>query len=80
MRNHGRLRLAAEVVPWRRLRWPVGTRWFLFPLLGGDPSSNNLSWPWVAGWFSSKPCLFKRSNRERCGVVRSGRLGCAVGA
>ncbi|MFM8276378.1 MAG: FAD-binding domain-containing protein [Cyanobium sp.] len=67
LHNHVRLWLAAYVVHWRRVRWQAGARWFLRHLLDGDPASNNLSWQWVAGCFSSKPYLFNRSNLERFG-------------
>ena len=67
LHNHVRLWLAAYVVHWRRVRWQAGARWFLRYLLDGDPASNNLSWQWVAGCFSSKPYLFNRSNLERFG-------------
>jgi len=33
--------------------------------LDADIASNNLSWQWVAGTFSSKPYVFNRENLER---------------
>lgn len=65
LHNHARLWLAAYIVHWRRVRWQAGARWFLTHLLDGDPASNNLSWQWVAGVFSSKPYFFNRENLER---------------
>jgi deoxyribodipyrimidine photo-lyase len=65
LHNHARLWLAAYTVHWRRVAWQAGARWFLQHLLDGDPASNNLSWQWVAGTFSSKPYLFNRANLER---------------
>ncbi|MFV9505603.1 MAG: FAD-binding domain-containing protein [Oscillochloridaceae bacterium umkhey_bin13] len=65
LHNHARMWLAAYVVHWRRIAWQVGASWFLQHLLDGDPASNNLSWQWVAGTFSSKPYFFNRANLER---------------
>lgn len=70
LHNHARMWLAAYVVHWRRVRWQAGARWFLEHLLDGDPSSNNLSWQWVASSFSHKPYIFNRSNLERYGAGR----------
>ena len=63
--NHARMWLAAYVVHWRRVHWRVGARWFLEHLLDGDPSSNNLSWQWIASSFSQKPYIFNRQSLER---------------
>jgi deoxyribodipyrimidine photo-lyase len=65
LHNHARLWLAAYLIHWRRVAWQAGARWFLTHLLDGDPASNNLSWQWVAGTFSSKPYFFNRENLER---------------
>lgn len=65
LHNHARMWLAAYIVHWRRIAWQAGARWFLQHLLDGDPASNNLSWQWVAGTFSSKPYFFNRTNLER---------------
>jgi deoxyribodipyrimidine photo-lyase len=70
LHNHARMWLAAYVVHWRRVRWQAGARWFLEHLLDGDPSSNNLSWQWVASSFSHKPYIFNRDNLERYGAGR----------
>jgi len=65
LHNHARMWTAAYLIHWRRVRWQAGARWFLQHLLDGDPASNNLSWQWVAGTFSSKPYFFNRENLER---------------
>jgi deoxyribodipyrimidine photo-lyase len=65
LHNHARLWLASYVVHWRRVRWQAGAAWFLRHLLDGDAASNNLSWQWVAGTFSSRPYIFNRENLER---------------
>jgi deoxyribodipyrimidine photo-lyase len=49
----------------RRIRWQAGARWYLGYLFDGDPSSNNLSWQWVAGTFSADPYIFNRENLDR---------------
>lgn len=65
LHNHARLWLAAYIIHWRHVQWQTGASWFLTHLLDGDPASNNLSWQWVAGTFSSKPYFFNRENLEK---------------
>ena len=55
LHNHARMWMAAYVVHWRKVHWKAGADWFLEHLLDGDPSSNHLSWQWVASSFSHKP-------------------------
>jgi deoxyribodipyrimidine photo-lyase len=80
--NHARMYVASYVVHHRRVRWQAGARWYLAHLLDGDPSSNNLSWQWVAGTFSADPYIFNRENLERytdgryCGVCPLAASGC----
>jgi deoxyribodipyrimidine photo-lyase len=62
LHNHARMWMAAYVVHGRRVKWQAGARWFLSHLLDGDEASNNLSWQWVAGTFSSKPYIYNREN------------------
>jgi deoxyribodipyrimidine photo-lyase len=62
LHNHARMWLACYVVHARRVRWQAGAEWFLRHLLDGDEASNNLSWQWVVGTFSSKPYLANRGN------------------
>lgn len=65
MHNHARMWFASWVVHWLRVKWQAGARFFLTHLLDADIASNNLSWQWVAGTFSSKPYIFNRENLER---------------
>ena len=65
LHNHERMWLASWLVHTRKVSWKVGAAWFLKHLLDADPASNNFSWQWVAGVFSSKPYIFNRNNLER---------------
>ena len=65
LHNHARMWMAAYVVHWRKVHWKAGADWFLEHLLDGDPSSNHLSWQWVASSFSHKPYFFNRDNLNR---------------
>tara|TARA_B100000073_G_scaffold306967_1_gene276962 strand:- start:3285 stop:4202 length:918 start_codon:yes stop_codon:yes gene_type:complete len=65
LHNHARMWMAGYLVHWRRVHWKAGADWFLEHLLDGDPSSNHLSWQWVASSFSHKPYFFNRGNLER---------------
>ncbi len=65
LHNHARMWMAAYLVHWLRVSWQAGARWFLQPLLDGDPASNHLSWQWVASTFSSKAYIFNRENLQR---------------
>ena len=65
LHNHARMWMAAYVVHWRKVHWKAGADWFLEHLLDGDPSSNHLSWQWVASSFSHKPYFFNKGNLER---------------
>ena len=65
MHNHARMWFASWVVHWLHVKWQAGARFFLRHLLDADIASNNLSWQWVAGTFSSKPYVFNRENLER---------------
>ena len=65
LHNHARMWMAAYLVHWRKVHWKAGADWFLEHLLDGDPSSNNLSWQWVASSFSHKPYFFNKGNLER---------------
>jgi len=65
LHNHVRMWFASYVVHFRRVRWQAGAAFFLEHLLDGDPSSNNLSWQWIASTFAHKPYIFNRANLER---------------
>ena len=65
LHNHERMWLASWLVHTHKVDWRVGAAWFLQHLLDADSASNNFSWQWVAGTFSSKPYIFNRENLER---------------
>lgn len=65
LHNQSRMKIAAYVVHWRRVKWQAGARWMLSHLLDGDLASNNLSWQWVASTFAAKPYIFNRENLEK---------------
>ena len=65
LHNQGRMKIAAYVVHWRRVKWQAGARWMLSHLLDGDVASNNLSWQWVASTFAAKPYIFNLENLLR---------------
>lgn len=69
LHNQARMKIAAYVVHWRRVRWQAGARWMLSHLLDGDVASNNLSWQWVASTFAARPYLFNQENLQKatCG-------------
>lgn len=62
LHNQARMKLAAYVVHFRRVKWQAGARWFLRHLLDADIASNNLSWQWVASTFGGKPYIFNQAN------------------
>ena len=62
LHNHARMWLASYIIHWRQVHWKAGADWFLEHLIDGDPSSNNLSWQWIASCFSKKPYFFNRDN------------------
>ena len=70
LHNQARMKIAAYVVHWRRVRWQAGAHWMLSHLLDGDLASNNLSWQWVASTFSAKPYIFNQDNLKK---VTNGR-------
>jgi deoxyribodipyrimidine photo-lyase len=65
LHNQARMKIAAYVVHWRRVKWQAGARWMLSHLLDGDLASNNLSWQWVASTFASKPYIFNLENLQK---------------
>ncbi|MEN0110105.1 MAG: FAD-binding domain-containing protein [Planctomycetota bacterium] len=62
LHNQLRMKIAAYVVHWRRVRWQAGAEWMLSHLVDGDVASNNLSWQWVASTFAAKPYIFNQEN------------------
>ena len=68
LHNHARMYLAAYIVHWRRVKWQVGAKWFLWHLIDGDLASNNFSWQWVASTFANKPWFYNLENLQKyCG-------------
>ncbi|TWT75467.1 Deoxyribodipyrimidine photo-lyase [Posidoniimonas polymericola] len=69
LHNQLRMKIAAYLVHWRRVRWQAGAAWMLSHLLDGDLASNNLSWQWVASTFAAKPYIFNQENLQHvtCG-------------
>lgn len=65
LHNQARMKIAAYVVHWRRVKWQAGARWMLSHLLDGDLASNNLSWQWVASTFAAKPYIFNQENLHK---------------
>jgi deoxyribodipyrimidine photo-lyase len=65
LHNHARMWLASYVVHLRKVRWRAGAEWLYGHLLDGGLASKHLSWQWVAGTGSHKPCLFNAVSVER---------------
>ena len=62
MHNHARMYTAALVCNMAKAHWMQPSRWMYYHLLDGDIASNNCSWQWVAGAFSSKKYYFNQEN------------------
>jgi deoxyribodipyrimidine photo-lyase len=45
-----------------KAQWKIPAKWFYYHLLDGDIASNNCSWQWVAGSFSSKKYYCNQEN------------------
>lgn len=65
MHNHLRMYLASLVCNIAKTYWTQPARWLYYHLLDGDVASNNCSWQWVAGAFSSKQYYFNQENVNR---------------
>jgi deoxyribodipyrimidine photo-lyase len=65
LHNHARMWLASCVVHVRKVHWRTGADWLYGHLLDGNLASNHLSWQWVAGTGSRKPCLFNADTVAR---------------
>ncbi|MEM6329976.1 MAG: FAD-binding domain-containing protein [Planctomycetota bacterium] len=79
LHNQGRMKIAAYVVHWRRVKWQAGARWMLSHLLDGDLASNNLSWQWVASTFAAKPYIFNQENLQKATAGRYRGVDAATG-
>jgi deoxyribodipyrimidine photolyase len=59
--------------------WRAGADWLVLHLLDSDLASKHLSWQWVAGTASHKPCLFNAENVARY-APRPAIARCTTGA
>ncbi len=62
MHNHVRMYTASLVCNMAKAHWLQPSQWLYYHLLDGDIASNNCSWQWVAGAFSSKKYFFDQKN------------------
>lgn len=62
MHNHIRMYLASIACNIARAHWLQPSKWLYYHLLDGDIASNNCSWQWVAGAFSSKKYYCNQDN------------------
>ena len=60
--NHMRMWLSGLICNIAHTHWRHPADWMYYHLLDGDPASNDLSWQWVAGTFSSKTYLPAQEN------------------
>ncbi len=62
LHNHIRMYLAAISCNIGKAHWLAPSKWMYYHLLDGDIASNNCSWQWVAGAFSSKKYYCNQEN------------------
>jgi deoxyribodipyrimidine photo-lyase len=62
MHNHSRMYLASIACNIGKAHWIESSKWMYYHLLDGDIASNNCSWQWVAGAFSSKKYYCNQEN------------------
>ena len=62
MHNHIRMYLASFTCNIGKAHWKIPAKWLYYHLLDGDIASNNCSWQWVAGSFSSKKYYCNQEN------------------
>jgi deoxyribodipyrimidine photo-lyase len=62
MHNHIRMYVASIACNIARTHWAQPASWLYYHLLDGDMASNNCSWQWVAGAFSSKKYYCNQEN------------------
>lgn len=60
--NHIRMYLASIACNVGKAHWRKPANWMYYHLLDGDVASNNCSWQWVAGSFSSKKYYCNQEN------------------
>jgi len=62
MHNHMRMYVASICCNVAKSHWLEPSRWLYANLLDGDIASNQLSWQWIAGTFSSKKYYANQDN------------------
>ena len=62
LHNHIRMYLASIICNIGKAHWLPPSKWMYYHLLDGDIASNNCSWQWVAGAFSSKKYFSNQEN------------------
>lgn len=62
MHNHYRMYTASIACNIGKAHWLESSKWMYYHLLDGDIASNNCSWQWVAGAFSSKKYFCNQEN------------------
>jgi deoxyribodipyrimidine photo-lyase len=62
LHNHIRMYLSSIVCNIGKAHWLNPSKWMYYHLLDGDIASNNCSWQWVAGAFSSKKYYCNQEN------------------
>ena len=62
MHNHARMYVASIVCNIGKAHWLQPAKWMYYHLIDGDLASNNCSWQWVAGAFSSKKYYCNQEN------------------
>jgi deoxyribodipyrimidine photo-lyase len=62
LHNHIRMYLASIICNMGKAHWQMPSKWMYYHLLDGDIASNNCSWQWVAGAFSSKKYYCNQEN------------------
>ena len=62
LHNHIRIYIASIACNIGKAHWKMPAKWLYYHLLDGDIASNNCSWQWVAGSFSSKKYYFNQEN------------------
>ncbi|GGI23397.1 FAD-binding domain-containing protein [Pedobacter mendelii] len=65
MHNHTRMYVASIACNIAKTHWLKSSKWLYYHLLDGDIASNNCSWQWVAGAFSSKKYYCNQENINR---------------
>lgn len=62
MHNHSRMYIASIACNIGKAYWLTPSKWMYYHLLDGDIASNNCSWQWVSGVFSSKQYFCNQEN------------------